>query len=187
MRTTRVVALGVTLTVLLVSSGMAATQYVITSSSQISPSVRETLQDSGYYKVMDNAPRPLSASVSLRVPAGNYLVSGGCTAARSDPPGTPLTFSDAEAVIYTGGKLPQAGAETSVPNQGNPPFPQGHDIPEDGYASLSDSTGLTLPRGGSITQMCEGSSGTYLSLLHVTAVRVGSLRGETVGSASPTP
>src|ERR1700733_5180205 len=99
MRTTRVVALGVTLTVLLVSSGMAATQYVITSSSQISPSVRETLQDSGYYKVMDNAPRPLSASVSLRVPAGNYLVSGGCTAARSDPPGTPLTFSDAEAVI----------------------------------------------------------------------------------------
>jgi hypothetical protein len=185
MRGMRAVVLGVILGGVLVSSGVAATHYVITSLSQIKPSVRTALQGVGYYAVVYSPPHAGTASVSVHVPAGHYLATGGCTAWRSDPTGTPLTFGTAQSYLYTGRRLPvSADAYTSVTNTGTSP-PDLHSPPEVGAANLSDSTGLTLPRAGKITQTCTGDSGVYLGQLRVTAIGVGSLRGRIDGLGGP--
>ena len=95
MRAWRVVFVGVVLAVIVVSSGIAATRYLITSPSQISPHVQQSLRGGGYSAVTYGPPRTFTVSVSVRVPAGSYVASGGCSALRSDPHGTPLTFSAA--------------------------------------------------------------------------------------------
>jgi hypothetical protein len=176
----------VLLAAILVTSGVAATRYVITSLSQIKPTVRTALRGAGYYAVEYSPAHAGTASVSVQVPAGDYIATGGCTAWRSDPHGTPLTFGTASSYLYTGRQLPvSADAATSVTNTGaslGAPF---HDVPVVGSANLSDSTGLTLPRAGKITQTCKGDSGVYLGQLQLTAVAVGSLHGRTQGLGGP--
>jgi hypothetical protein len=186
MRVIRAVAVGALLAAILVTSAVAATRYVITSLSQIKPTVRTALRGAGYYAVEYSPARAGTASVSVQVPSGDYIATGGCTAWRSDPHGTPLTFGTAWSYLYTGRQLPvSADAATSVTNSGaslGSPF---HDVPVVGSANLSDSTGLTLPRAGKITQTCKGDSGVYLGQLHLTAVAVGSLHGRTQGLGGP--
>lgn len=186
MRWIRAVALGVLLAAVLVTSGVAATRYLITSLSQVKPSVRTALRGVGYYAAQYSPVHAGNASVSVHVPAGHYIATGGCTAWRSDPLGTPLKFGRALSYLYTGRQLPlSADAYASVTNTGTSPGAPFHDVPEVGSANLSDSTGLTLARAGTITQTCKGDSGTYLGQLHLTAIAVGSLHGRPQGLGGP--
>jgi hypothetical protein len=138
---------------------------------------REVSWDSGQHAYFASSggdigdPQDLSHRVSVRVPPGTYLASGGCTAWNPTPPNNPpLAFAQADATVSSSAPTtpnnPGGGATASVPNQGEG-YLFAHRVQEAGSASLSDQADFSLPRGGVITQECNGSVvGTlYLSAM----------------------
>jgi hypothetical protein len=162
--------------------------------AKISPSAETVLRHgqpprsasatAGYYFTSYNANQNdgLSGSVSLTVPAGNYIAVGGCTVAQSAMDGAPLAFGSASATLYSSAQPPPPAegenrigpgysTDASVPNQGST-IATGEGT--QGNASLSDTGGFELPKGGKIIQSCQGGS---VGQFHLVATRVGRLSG----------
>jgi hypothetical protein len=117
-------------------------------------------------------PQDLSHRVSVRVPPGAYLASGGCTAWNPTPPNnSPLAFAQADASVTSTAtptpSNPGGGATASVPNQGAG-YLHGRSFVEAGSASLSDQADFSLPSGGVITQGC---SATVVGELYLSALK----------------
>jgi hypothetical protein len=132
--------------------------------------------------------RDSNGNVSVKVPPGDYIATGGCTASLLQAvDSTALVFGMAQAALTTDPDFFMSGApvalsHASVPNAGSRPTAAG---PGDGSASLSSSDGFHLPHGGRIFESCteafgvHGSGGSNVALMfedqYVTAMRVGDL------------
>jgi hypothetical protein len=135
----------------------------------------------------------------VRVPAGNYVVFGNCTAMETAPGDTanpPLAFGFSQAVL-TSSEPPSSiyyhviFTKSSVPNYGNQfvgrgipgPVTYGHF----GSASLAASGTFTLPKAGRITLTCEdgtqdpAAGHASYSDFSLTAIPVASLHRADVG------
>jgi hypothetical protein len=125
-------------------------------------------------------------SVSVRVPMGQFVVSGGCTATDTARVGAPLSFTYATASLTSTGHPsppnpvgipPEWDAAASVPSQG---MVVGTGEGTAGAASLSDNGGFSLRNSGTITQRCQASQ---VSVIYVTAIKVSTLRGSVANQA----
>lgn len=109
-----------------------------------------------YYASRSTSP---TDRVSVRVPPGDYVATGGCTARATAPEGQASPqFSYAQSVLSTGALVGKPAAkfflsEASVPDTGQlldtPPSPTFY-----GSSALSTSGGFALPNGGTITEAC---------------------------------
>jgi hypothetical protein len=189
------IALAVLGLLVVVPSGIAATHYLIGSLSQVKPSVRAALRGTAYTTeaspvgevvsgTSPTGPATGPARQVLSLPPGNYVASGGCTAAQVTSSSS-LEWGEAWAALSVQGSTdPDAphtyGARASVPAVpgGSAEQPGGPSL-AGGEAGLSDSGAFSLPRGGQISQVCTGTTapGGYLTItrIYVTAVQVGSL------------
>lgn len=148
----------------------------------------------GYYAVSE--PGTGFDPASVKVPPGNYVAYGGCTASQSEPypPSSEPKFGSVQAFLTTGLVLttvPYAPgtveSDASVPNLGAN-VGAGSSEYESGAAALSNSSGFSLPSGGTITEECRQYVGPHgngssdnpvkISNTYVTAIRVGSLQQE---------
>ena len=134
-------------------------------------------------------------SVTLTLPAGSYVVTGGCQADIEQFGGspTPLTIGLAQAVLSVGPPLAPSGGSTivdfqqsSVPNQGATGGLM-LDYVQYGATTLTNSGTVTLPSGGTLYETCRNGgpgapavggsnvSNIAYSDMYLAAIRVGSL------------
>jgi hypothetical protein len=124
----------------------------------------------GYY-AHDSGP---TGSVSLSLPAGDYIASGGCTVTVVDPLGTALRFSYANADLRATDGQQSAAEATSVPNEGTVVDYRDEQV---GSASLSVTSGFSLPTAEVLSLSCSANSAS-VGQLHITAIKVGSLHNQ---------
>jgi hypothetical protein len=156
------------------------------------PTTLQALRTNGYFAQSSQGTEPTGVStlgqVTMPVPAGNYVATGGCTAHQgSDAQTSTLAFVIADSFLtttrpgHTPSLPPVAGSpgvfssEASVPNRGTATI-VGHNIADIGSAPLSESGGFSLPSGGVITETCSGDPPAYFDQFYLTAVKVSSLK-----------
>jgi hypothetical protein len=132
-------------------------------------------------------------SVSLTLPPGSYIATGGCTAGIEQTSGgrTPLTIGLARAVLTVGPSLSSQSStlderQASVPNQGATGILLGSYV-QYGATVLSNNGSFTLPSSGTLSETCTdggtpaptvgGSDVSNIDYggLYLTAIRVASL------------
>jgi hypothetical protein len=116
-----------------------------------------------------------TATVSVAVPAGDYIAQGGCVATQL---GGTSVFGSAEADLTANNDPNHSDLQVaSVPPKGRKEI-----VNEFGRATLSTHTGFHLPNGGTISETCRDESGSEVlnmsyNNIQVTAVQVGRLHG----------
>jgi hypothetical protein len=134
--------------------------------------------------------------VSLKLPPGDCIATGGCTA------GLTRTASQSTTVPVFGDALSARGTDrfaltpglgqggvtyetaSSVPNMGESPPPNGSNF-QTGFASRSTSGAFHVPQGGTVYELCATDPGSHayagsvvpvtISNPYVTAIRPGTL------------
>lgn len=143
------------------------------------------------YSATKTTPETTVNSVSVTVPAGNYIGWGGCTVQAFGPVGstsstTPTWGAAAATLTSNNDTAHSSSAETAVEDIGGgevtvaTPHPGGPLTREMNDATMANNTVFALPQGGTITEVCLDAptsdvTGMSYGPVSVTAVPVNAL------------